>query len=161
MTRRTVIIIFSIFENCNYSCFVYSQGYYLATTRELTRLDSITKAPVIHHFSESITGVMTIRCFRKQEMFCQENVKRVNANLRMDFHNNGSNEWMGFRLELIGSFILCGCALFLILLPPSIIKPGNYPLKFLVLFFVLPDMVFIFSNNMQYLESNTNAMFGT
>ncbi|KAG2311989.1 hypothetical protein Bca52824_023546 [Brassica carinata] len=29
----------------------------------------------------------------------QENVKRVNANLRMDFHNNGSNEWLGFRLE--------------------------------------------------------------
>ncbi|GFZ19431.1 multidrug resistance-associated protein 10 [Actinidia rufa] len=101
------------------------RGYYLATTRELTRLDSIFKAPVIHHFSESISGVMTIRCFRKQEMFCQENVKRVNANLRMDFHNNGSNEWMGFRLELIGSFILCGCALFLILLPPSIIKPEN------------------------------------
>ncbi|CAH2041770.1 unnamed protein product [Thlaspi arvense] len=67
-------------------------GYYLSTSRELTRLDSITKAPVIHHFSESISGVMTIRCFRKQKMFCQENVNRVNANLRMDFHNNGSNE---------------------------------------------------------------------
>ncbi|GFS39781.1 multidrug resistance-associated protein 10 [Actinidia rufa] len=101
------------------------RDYLTILTRELTRLDSITKAPVIHHFSESISGVMTIRCFRKQEMFSQENVKRVNANLRMDFHNNGSNEWMGFRLELIGSFILCISALFLILLPPSIIKPEN------------------------------------
>jgi len=27
------------------------QGYFLASSRELTRLDSITKAPVIHHFS--------------------------------------------------------------------------------------------------------------
>ncbi|CAA6654286.1 unnamed protein product [Spirodela intermedia] len=33
----------------------------LATSRELTRLDSITKAPVIHHFSESVSGVTTIR----------------------------------------------------------------------------------------------------
>lgn len=68
---------------------------------------------------------MTIRAFRKQHEFCQENVKRVNANLRMDFHNNGSNEWLGFRLELLGSFTFCVATLFMILLPSSIIKPGK------------------------------------
>ncbi|XP_058082150.1 ABC transporter C family member 14-like isoform X2 [Magnolia sinica] len=99
------------------------RGYYLASSRELTRLDSITKAPVIHHFSESVSGVMTIRCFNKQARFSQENIEKVNANLRMDFHNNGSNEWLGFRLELIGSFILCISALFMVLLPSSIVKP--------------------------------------
>ncbi|KAG9443772.1 hypothetical protein H6P81_015112 [Aristolochia fimbriata] len=97
--------------------------YYLASSRELTRLDSITKAPVIHHFSESVSGVMTIRCFNKQQRFCQENINRVNANLRMDFHNNGSNEWLGFRLELIGSIILCLSALFMVALPSNVIKP--------------------------------------
>lgn len=105
------------------------RGYYLSSSREITRLDSITKAPVIHHFSESISGVMTIRCFRKQGRFCQENVDRVNANLRMDFHNNGSNEWLGFRLELIGSVILCISTMFMILLPSSIIKPENVGLS--------------------------------
>ncbi|XP_031407689.1 ABC transporter C family member 4 isoform X2 [Punica granatum] len=105
------------------------RGYYLSSSRELTRLDSITKAPVIHHFSESIAGVMTIRSFQKQGRFLQENVARVNGNLRMDFHNNGSNEWLGFRLELIGSFILCVSAFFMILLPSSIIKPENVGLS--------------------------------
>ncbi|KAK4482186.1 hypothetical protein RD792_009327, partial [Penstemon davidsonii] len=108
---------------------IWYRGYYLTTSRELTRLDSITKAPVIHHFSESITGVMTIRCFKKQESFCQENINRVNANIRMDFHNNGSNEWLGFRLELMGSFILCMSAMFMIVLPSSIIKPENVGLS--------------------------------
>ncbi|KAL3827829.1 hypothetical protein ACJIZ3_016631 [Penstemon smallii] len=108
---------------------IWYRGYYLTTSRELTRLDSITKAPVIHHFSESITGVMTIRCFKKQESFCQENINRVNANIRMDFHNNGSNEWLGFRLELMGSFILCVSAMFMIVLPSSIIKPENVGLS--------------------------------
>lgn len=101
------------------------QGYFLASSRELTRLDSITKAPVIHHFSESISGVMTVRAFRKEVRFCEENIKRVNANLRMDFHNNGSNEWLGFRLELLGSIVFCLSAMFMILLPSSIIKPGR------------------------------------
>lgn len=103
-----------------------AQGYFLASSRELTRLDSITKAPVIQHFSESVAGVMTIRCFNKQERFCQENIERVNANLRMDFHNNGSNEWLGFRLELIGSLVLCLSALFMVMLPSNVIKPGMF-----------------------------------
>ncbi|KAK8950676.1 ABC transporter C family member 4 [Platanthera zijinensis] len=102
---------------------IWYRGYYLATSRELTRLDSITKAPVIHHFSETIQGVMTIRCFKTEERFFQENIKRVNASLTMDFHNNGSNEWMGFRLELIGTVILCISALLMVMLPSNFIKP--------------------------------------
>ncbi|KAK8630776.1 hypothetical protein V6N13_079552 [Hibiscus sabdariffa] len=105
------------------------RGYYLASSRELTRLDSITKAPVIHHFSESISGVMTIRAFRKEDRFCQENVIRVNSNLRMDFHNNGSNEWLGFRLELFGTIVLCLSTMFMIFLPSSFVRPENVGLS--------------------------------
>ncbi|KAK8509837.1 hypothetical protein V6N12_001909 [Hibiscus sabdariffa] len=105
------------------------RGYYLSTSRELTRLDSITKAPVIHHFSESISGVMTIRAFRKEDRFCQENVNRVNSSLRMDFHNFGSNEWLGFRLEFMGSIVLCLSTMFMIFLPSSIVKPENVGLS--------------------------------
>ncbi|XP_061365513.1 ABC transporter C family member 4-like [Gastrolobium bilobum] len=108
---------------------IWYRGYYLTSSRELTRLDSITKAPVIHHFSESIAGVMTIRAFRKQNKFCEENRERVNANLRMDFHNYSSNEWLGFRLEFLGSLILCISAMFMIILPSSIIKPENVGLS--------------------------------
>ncbi|XP_073153667.1 ABC transporter C family member 4-like isoform X2 [Henckelia pumila] len=108
---------------------IWYRGYYLSTSRELTRLDSITKAPVIHHFSESIAGVTTIRCFIKQERFIEDNIIRVDSNLRMDFHNNGSNEWLGFRLELIGCFVLCASVLFMIMLPSNIIDPGNVGLS--------------------------------
>ncbi|XP_004968719.1 ABC transporter C family member 14 [Setaria italica] len=102
---------------------LWYRGYYLATSRELTRLESITKAPVIHHFSETVQGVMTIRCFRKEDSFLQENLNRVNASLKMDFHNNGANEWLGFRLELIGSFVLCFTALLMVTLPSSFVQP--------------------------------------
>ncbi|PWA98523.1 ABC transporter Tap-like, P-loop containing nucleoside triphosphate hydrolase [Artemisia annua] len=105
------------------------RGYYLATSREITRLDSITKAPVIHHFSESISGVIMIRCFRKQDRFIQENVERVDGNLRMDFHNNGSNGWLGFRMEFLGSWFLCVSTVFMILLPSNVIKPEDVGLS--------------------------------
>lgn len=104
---------------------VYLQGYYLANSRELTRLSSITKAPVIHHFSETVSGVMTIRCFRRQTLFCRQNMDKVDVNLKMDFYTTGANEWLGFRLEFIGSVVLCIATLFMIILPSSIIKPGT------------------------------------
>ena len=88
---------------------------------------------------------MTIRCFRKEDMFIQENVNRVNSSLRMDFHNNASNEWLGFRLELIGSLLLCASTLFMILLPASIIKPGclSFPALIRLFHFHSPLLVLV------------------
>ncbi|ESW35099.1 hypothetical protein PHAVU_001G206700 [Phaseolus vulgaris] len=108
---------------------LWYRDYYLASSREFTRMDSITKAPVIQYFSETIAGVMTIRSFRKQKIFCVENLKRVNSNLRIDFHNYSSNEWLGFRIELFGSIVFCISALFMIILPNGIIKPENIGLS--------------------------------
>ncbi|XP_051213046.1 ABC transporter C family member 14 isoform X1 [Lolium perenne] len=101
---------------------LWYRGYYLSTSRELTRLESITKAPVINHFSETVQGVITIRSFRKGDSFFQENLNRLNSSLKMDFHNNGANEWFGFRLELLGSFVLCFTALLMVTLPRSFVK---------------------------------------
>lgn len=127
--------------------YIFMQGYFIASSRELTRLDQITKAPIIHHFSETISGTMTIRCFRKQDSFFKENLDKVNSNLRMSFHNFASNEWLGFRLELIGSFLLCVATVFLILLPSSIIKPGIIYLHILELHlnkYKISDAIFAF-----------------
>lgn len=86
-------------------------------------MDSTTKAPIIHHFSESIAGFAVIRCFKKQLQFSQVNVERVNNNVRMVFHNNAANEWLGYRLEMIGTIILCSSALLLVMLPDRLIPP--------------------------------------
>eukprot|EP00246_Nothoceros_aenigmaticus_P013792 TRINITY_DN4941_c0_g1_i1.p1 TRINITY_DN4941_c0_g1~~TRINITY_DN4941_c0_g1_i1.p1 ORF type:complete len:1023 (+),score=185.59 TRINITY_DN4941_c0_g1_i1:213-3071(+) len=103
--------------------YYFYQKYFIATSRELTRVDAITKAPVILHFSESIAGFETIRCFNQQERFIATNIQRTNTNLKMDFHNNAANEWVGYRMEMLGTVLLCGLALLLVALPASIIEP--------------------------------------
>jgi ATP-binding cassette, subfamily C (CFTR/MRP), member 1 len=43
----------------------------------------------------------------------------------MSFHNYAANEWLGFRLELIGTLILSITAFLMISLPSNFIKKGN------------------------------------
>jgi len=97
--------------------------YFLNTSRELTRLGSITMAPIIHNFSETLSGITTIRAFCHQERFKSTNARLVNTNISIEFHNLAANEWFGFRIDSIGTVILCSSALLLVLLPKSIIQP--------------------------------------
>ncbi|KAG8083509.1 hypothetical protein GUJ93_ZPchr0015g7009 [Zizania palustris] len=101
---------------------IWYRNRYLATSRELTRLEGVTKAPVIDHFSETVVGATTIRCFKKDKEFFQENLDRINSSLRMYFHNYAANEWLGFRLELIGTLVLSITAFLMISLPSNFIK---------------------------------------
>ena len=49
------------------------QALYIASSRELKRLDSLAFSPIFQHFSESLQGLPTIRAFRKQELFMSKN----------------------------------------------------------------------------------------
>lgn len=42
------------------------QSYYLATSRELNRLNSVALSPIFSNFSETLAGLITVRAFRKQ-----------------------------------------------------------------------------------------------
>ena len=49
------------------------QNLYIATNRELKRLDSIALSPIFSKFSETLSGLITLRAFRKQEQFGEQN----------------------------------------------------------------------------------------
>ncbi|KAI9791941.1 MAG: hypothetical protein M1816_003210 [Peltula sp. TS41687] len=94
--------------------YLYYQRYYLRTSRELKRLDSVTKSPVYAHFQESLGGITTIRAFRQQERFALENEWRVDANFRAYFPSISANRWLAVRLEFLGSIIILTAAGFAI-----------------------------------------------
>jgi ABC-type multidrug transport system fused ATPase/permease subunit len=82
------------------------QKYYLRTSRELKRLDSVTRSPIFAHFQESLGGISTIRAYRQEERFSLENEWRMDANLRAYFPSISANRWLAVRLEFIGSVII-------------------------------------------------------
>ncbi|KAL4870359.1 hypothetical protein BDV12DRAFT_60801 [Aspergillus spectabilis] len=86
------------------------QKYYLRTSRELKRLDSVTRSPIFAHFQESLGGISTIRAYRQEDRFSLENEWRMDANLRAYFPSISANRWLAVRLEFIGSVIILASA---------------------------------------------------
>ncbi|KIW76027.1 hypothetical protein Z517_10772 [Fonsecaea pedrosoi CBS 271.37] len=95
--------------------YIIYQKYYLRTSRELKRLDSVSRSPIYAHFQESLGGVSTIRAYRQQKRFALENEWRMDANLRAYFPSVSANRWLAVRLEFIGSVIILSAALFAII----------------------------------------------
>jgi ATP-binding cassette subfamily C (CFTR/MRP) protein 1 len=65
--------------------YLYFQNRYRRSNRELKRLDSITRSPLFAHFSETLTGLSTIRAYKLQQLFIQTNAERMEAQNRPHF----------------------------------------------------------------------------
>ena len=59
--------------------------YYRASARELKRLDAILRSSLYAHFSESLTGLATIRAYGETERFRKESEDRTNIENRFVF----------------------------------------------------------------------------
>ncbi|XP_022104006.1 ATP-binding cassette sub-family C member 9-like [Acanthaster planci] len=87
-------------------CYVLLQHYYLRTSRELQRLDSITKSPIYAHFSETLSGLSTIRAYKDEERFQKNILDAIDRNVLADLNLNTCNRWLGVRLDFIGGLIV-------------------------------------------------------
>ncbi|XP_067888123.1 ATP-binding cassette sub-family C member 9-like [Heterodontus francisci] len=83
--------------------YYFLQMYFRSSSRELQRLDSITKSPVFAHFSETLGGLATIRAYRREEKFFQQIMNKIDHNTVAYLYLNTVNRWLGIRLDLIGT----------------------------------------------------------
>ncbi|ODQ79563.1 hypothetical protein BABINDRAFT_37368 [Babjeviella inositovora NRRL Y-12698] len=88
--------------------------FYVNTSRELKRFDSITKSPIHQHFSETLTGVATIRAYGDERRFMQQNLERIDQNSRPFFYLWVSNRWLSFRVDAIGCMVMFCSGIFVL-----------------------------------------------
>nr|XP_015218554.1 PREDICTED: multidrug resistance-associated protein 7 [Lepisosteus oculatus]XP_015218555.1 PREDICTED: multidrug resistance-associated protein 7 [Lepisosteus oculatus]XP_015218556.1 PREDICTED: multidrug resistance-associated protein 7 [Lepisosteus oculatus]XP_015218557.1 PREDICTED: multidrug resistance-associated protein 7 [Lepisosteus oculatus]XP_015218558.1 PREDICTED: multidrug resistance-associated protein 7 [Lepisosteus oculatus]XP_015218559.1 PREDICTED: multidrug resistance-associated pr len=86
------------------------QRYYRHSSRELKRLYSLTLSPIYTHFSETLTGLSTIRASRAAPRFEKENESRLERNQRCLFASNAAMQWLDIRLQMIGVAVVTGIA---------------------------------------------------
>ncbi|OQR85424.1 ATP-binding Cassette (ABC) Superfamily [Achlya hypogyna] len=89
-----------------------SQRYFVKTSRELQRLDSISRSPVYALFTETLEGIATIRAFGAEAQFATRNEELLDLNQRAYFLNFSANCWLALRLEFAGTVVATAAALF-------------------------------------------------
>nr|CAD7454509.1 unnamed protein product [Timema tahoe] len=89
--------------------------FYIATSRQLKRLESISRSPIVSHFGESIIGAPIIRAYGVSQDFLKEAERRVDFNQACYYPSIIANRWLAVRLEIIGSIIIFFASLFAVL----------------------------------------------
>lgn len=95
--------------------YIWIQRYYLRASRELKRLDSVSRSPIYAHFQETLGGISTIRAYRQQQRFLLENEWRVDSNMKAYFPSISANRWLAIRLEFIGAVVILASAGFAVI----------------------------------------------
>ncbi|XP_067156198.1 ATP-binding cassette sub-family C member 2 isoform X2 [Apteryx mantelli] len=85
--------------------------FYVSTSRQLRRLDSVTRSPIYSHFGETVSGLSVIRAYGHQERFLQQNESTVDINQKSVYSWIVSNRWLAIRLEFVGSLVVFFSAL--------------------------------------------------
>uniref|UniRef100_A0A3P8UPJ9 ATP binding cassette subfamily C member 3 n=1 Tax=Cynoglossus semilaevis TaxID=244447 RepID=A0A3P8UPJ9_CYNSE len=92
--------------------YIFVQRFYVATSRQLKRLESVSRSPIYSHFSETITGCSVIRAYDRTSTFVLLSNMKVDENQKSYYPGIVSNRWFGIRIEFIGNCIVLFAALF-------------------------------------------------
>ena len=80
--------------------------YFLNTSREVKRIEALSRSPVFSHLSETLDGLCTIRALNRKEIFLDMHKALVNDNCRAFFCFIAASRWLGFRLDAIVTVLL-------------------------------------------------------
>jgi len=100
------------------------QRYYLASAKELMRINGTTKSTLANHLGEAISGATTIRAFNQEHHFFAKYLELVDKNAGAYFYNFAAVEWLILRLETMSAVTVSFCAFAMALLPPGTLSPG-------------------------------------
>ncbi|XP_055746362.1 ATP-binding cassette sub-family C member 3 isoform X2 [Salvelinus fontinalis] len=95
--------------------YIFVQRFYVATSRQLKRLESVSRSPIYSHFSETVTGSSVIRAYGRHDAFVLMSDMKVDENQKSYYPGIVSNRWLGVRIEFIGNCIVLFAALFAVI----------------------------------------------
>lgn len=85
--------------------FLMVRRFYLRSSYQLKRLESVTRSPIYALFESSLSGLVTIRAFKVKDDFIQTFMNRIDASTRSYINMIGDSRWLGIRLDLMGALL--------------------------------------------------------
>lgn len=97
------------------AAYVFLGMFYLTSSRDLKRLESVQRSPLFQQFGETLSGVTTIRAYGDERRFIRDNLSRINGQLRPFYFLWSANRWLAFRTDILGDFVAFFAGVFVII----------------------------------------------
>jgi ABC-type multidrug transport system fused ATPase/permease subunit len=89
--------------------------FYLRSSRDLKRLESVQRSPLFQQFGETLSGITTIRAYGDERRFIRDNMLRINTHSRPFIYLWGANRWLAFRIDAVGDLVAFFAGAFVVL----------------------------------------------
>ncbi|MCO5614705.1 hypothetical protein L7F22_068989 [Adiantum nelumboides] len=103
--------------------FFYLQRRYVVISRELRRLEGISRSPIYAHFTQTLQGIISVRAYGTQTKMHKIFTSLIDANHRSYIMFVHVSRWMGIRLDFATCLCVTLASLLVVLLRHSI-TPG-------------------------------------
>ncbi|KAF7586657.1 hypothetical protein BBP40_008526 [Aspergillus hancockii] len=96
---------------------LYLSNWYLVGARELKRLESNSKSPVLEQFDSSLAGITTIRAFNKADVYIRQMYSKIDRHAQTVWNSWLFNRWLAFRMSIVGAIFSTGAAALVVYVP--------------------------------------------
>lgn len=87
---------------------------YLAAAREVKRLESVSRSPILEQFTSSLAGLTTIRAFGQARKYVRMMFVRIDGYSKVSRHLWLFNWWLQLRISLLGAIFATVTATFVV-----------------------------------------------
>uniref|UniRef100_A0A8C1QWV6 ABC-type glutathione-S-conjugate transporter n=1 Tax=Cyprinus carpio TaxID=7962 RepID=A0A8C1QWV6_CYPCA len=101
----------------------FIQSFYVATSCQLRRLESVSRSPIYTHLNETVQGASVIRAFNEQSRFIMGVNHKVDQNQTAYFPRFVATRWLGVNLEFLGNGIVLAASI-LSVMAKGTLSPG-------------------------------------
>ncbi|KAK7487177.1 hypothetical protein BaRGS_00021529 [Batillaria attramentaria] len=95
------------------------QKFYIPTSRQLKRIESVTRTPIYVTLCETLSGAASIRAYRAVERFLEKAKVTVDENQVYFFASHGAVRWLQWNLDILASVVIFAAAIFEVVSPQA------------------------------------------
>lgn len=93
---------------------------YRRSSRELKRLDNLSRSPLLSHVAESLHGIETLRTFNRQAHIISKHDTNIDRSLKVQYALISVQRWLSLRIEFLGALLVLFASL------AAILSKGRY-----------------------------------
>ncbi|CAH1274483.1 ABCC1 [Branchiostoma lanceolatum] len=95
--------------------YFFIQRFYIATSRQLQRLEAVSRSPIYSHFSETLQGTSVIRAYGRADQFGRENQTKVDDSQAAAYLTIIATRWLSLGLDVVSNIIIFSATMFAVL----------------------------------------------